>query len=64
MDRIAAFFAMGGYAPFVWGAFGVTAATMAGLAVLSRRSLREKQRALRMLLDQMEHRRHGGDAAA
>jgi heme exporter protein D len=64
MDSVAAFLGMGGYAPFVWGAFGVTAVTMAGLAVFSRRSLREKERALRMLLDQVDNRRHGGDAAA
>ena len=36
----AEFFAMGGYAPYVWGAYGLTAALMAieaGLAVRRRR---------------------------
>ncbi|MDX1443834.1 MAG: heme exporter protein CcmD [Gammaproteobacteria bacterium] len=32
------FFAMGGYAAYVWSAFGITAFTMIVLAVLARRA--------------------------
>ena len=45
MDRIAEFFAMGGYAAYVWPALGLTAAVMIGLAWQSWRRLRQEERA-------------------
>lgn len=44
---LAEFAAMGGYGPYVWGAFGVTAAVMAGELA----SLRARRRALRETAD-------------
>lgn len=43
------FFAMGGYAAFVWPAWGISAAALAGLvvfALLERRAARERLRRL------------------
>ncbi len=42
------FFAMGGYALYVWGAYGITAALIAAEAWLT---MRRRQRALRAALD-------------
>jgi heme exporter protein D len=39
-DSLASFFAMGGYAPFVWPAFAVAAAVLLGLLIASLRRLR------------------------
>ena len=49
MDRIAEFFAMGGYAAYVWPALGLTAAVMAGLAWHAVRSLRREEAAMAAL---------------
>ena len=38
---ISAFFAMGGYAAFVWPAYGLALAALGGLSVLSWRRYRE-----------------------
>ena len=43
MDRVAEFFAMGGYAAYVWPALGLTAAVMIGLAWQSWRRLRREE---------------------
>lgn len=43
------FLAMGGYAAYVWPAFGVTAVVMIGLVVGSVRALRRDERALAAL---------------
>lgn len=43
------FLAMGGYARYVWGAFGVTAVLMAGEMVLAARRLRQARRRARLL---------------
>ena len=40
------FFDMGGYAAFVWPAYGVAAVVLGGFAVLSWRRLRAAERAL------------------
>ena len=40
---------MGGYAAFIWPAFGLAAVVMIGFAVQSRRSLRADQRTLDLL---------------
>lgn len=47
MDALASYFAMGGYAAFVWPAYGVAAAVLGGLALHSWRRYRASQHALR-----------------
>ena len=44
MDRIATFFAMGGYAAYVWPAFAITAIVMTGLLVETLRTLHRRER--------------------
>jgi heme exporter protein D len=44
-----AFFAMGGYAEYVWPAYGIAAVVLAGLVVSSLRFRRERQRLLAAL---------------
>jgi heme exporter protein D len=46
MQRLSDFLAMGGYAAFVWPAYGVTVIVMAGLVIQSLRRYRRGQRAL------------------
>ncbi|MEM7446165.1 MAG: heme exporter protein CcmD [Pseudomonadota bacterium] len=60
---MSAFFEMGGYAPYVWGAYGLTALVVVGLLILSIRRLRAAQRML-SLLEQARRGRgdHGPDA--
>ena len=43
------FFEMGGYAAYVWPAFGAAAAVMVALLVLSIRTMRAREAALRTL---------------
>ena len=43
------FFEMGGYAAFVWPAFGAAAAIMVALLVLSIRTMRAREAALKAL---------------
>ena len=43
------FFDMGGYAAYVWPAFGAAAVIMVGLLVLSIRTMRAREAALRAL---------------
>lgn len=45
MDSVAEFFAMGGYAAYVWPALGLTAVAMIGLAWQSWRRLRREETA-------------------
>lgn len=40
---MAEFFGMGGYGAFIWPAYGVAAALMAALLVLSWRSMRQRE---------------------
>jgi heme exporter protein D len=49
MDRIATYFAMGGYAGYVWPAFAVAALVMIGQLVLSLRGLRRREAAVAAL---------------
>jgi heme exporter protein D len=49
MDDLANFLAMGGYARFVWPAYGVAAAVMIGLLAASIARLRREERALERL---------------
>jgi heme exporter protein D len=44
MDRIAIFFAMGGYAAYVWPAFAVAAVVMAALVIATLHTLRRRER--------------------
>jgi heme exporter protein D len=46
MDRIATFFAMGGYAVYVWPAFAITAIVMIGLLIETLRTLHRREREL------------------
>lgn len=66
MDAISTFFAMGGYAGFVWSAFGITALVMVGLLVASWRSLKAREAeldALPPLADRAERRRQRGSGS-
>jgi heme exporter protein D len=49
MNAIESWFAMGGYAGFVWPAYGVTAIVMGGLALVSWRRYRRSGHALARL---------------
>lgn len=43
------FFAMGGYAAYVWSAWGLTLAVLTGLALASLRTMRRRERELASL---------------
>ena len=49
MDDFTQFLAMGGYAAYVWPAFGTTFAVVIGLAVLSWRRLKRAEARLALL---------------
>lgn len=49
MDGLGEFFAMGGYAPYVWGAYGLAAIVLVGLLVATLKRLRESEATLRAL---------------
>lgn len=49
MTGLRAFFEMGGYAFYVWGAYGVTFAVIIALAAASWRGLKSRQAALAAL---------------
>ena len=53
------FFAMGGYAAFVWPAYAIVAAVMIGLWWVSRQSLSRSERELAVLEAQRPRRRPG-----
>ena len=46
MEKVTAFFHMGGYAAFVWPSLALTVAVMGGLLVATLRQLRRRQRRL------------------
>lgn len=46
-QSLADFFAMGGYAQFIWPAYGIAALVLAGLLVVSLREVRQAREALR-----------------
>ena len=60
------FFEMGGYAAYVWPAFGAAAAVMIALLVLSLRAVRTREATLRTLEAAVRRRRaaEAGDAEA
>ena len=43
MQRLTDYFAMGGYAAYVWPAYGITAAVLIGLWIASVRSLKARE---------------------
>ena len=49
MESLSEFLAMDGYAGFVWPAYLIVAAVLAGLLIASRRSLKSAEAALRAL---------------
>ncbi len=49
MEGFGMFFEMGGYAGFVWPAFGLTAVVMVALVVSTLRQLAQNRRRLEML---------------
>lgn len=51
MANMAAFFAMGGYAAFVWPSYGVSAAALAAAVVLTLSAYRRARTALSLLDD-------------
>jgi heme exporter protein D len=61
MERFMSFLEMGGYAAYVWPAFGITAAVLAALAFASLRSLRAREQMLEGLQQNSDAvTRHGG----
>ena len=46
LERLTAFLEMGGYAAFVWPAFGLAAVVMVGLLLATLRQLRRRRREL------------------
>ena len=63
MDRVTAFFHMGGYAWFVWPAFALTVGVLAGLALASGRALKRREGALAAMGERRRSIRRG-DAEA
>ena len=57
MGDIGAFLAMGGYAGFVWPAYGVAFAVLGGLALFSWRRYRESSVTLERLQQDLRKRR-------
>ena len=57
MGDISAFLAMGGYAAFVWPAYGVAFAVLGGLALFSWRRYRESIDTLERLQQDLRKRR-------
>jgi heme exporter protein D len=53
MDAVREFFAMGGYAVYVWPSYGLTAVVLLALLIGSWRGLRARQRQLRAIETQM-----------
>ena len=57
MGDISAFLAMGGYAAFVWPAYGVAFTVLGGLALFSWRRYRQSTVALERLQQELRKRR-------
>lgn len=57
MAALSEFFAMGGYAAFVWPAYGVAVVVLAGMVIESLRRVRTAEAELRALEDAMPRRR-------
>ncbi|MTJ79587.1 MAG: heme exporter protein CcmD [Telmatospirillum sp.] len=57
MDALTAFFDMGGYARFIWPAYGLVTLVALGLLVTSGRALRSRERELAQLQERNPGRR-------
>ncbi len=57
MQAMSEFFAMGGYAAFIWPAYGFTAALLCGLLVLSLKSMRQREALVESLRSHRGQRR-------
>jgi heme exporter protein D len=57
MGEIGAFFTMGGYAGFVWSAYGIAAAVLGGLSIYSWRRYRDSIVAVERLQQNLGRRR-------
>jgi len=57
------FFAMGGYAPYVWSSYGLTVLVLGGLLLASLRSLRQSEKLLKAVEGSMAGRRRRRDKA-
>ena len=65
MNALSDFFAMGGYAGFVWTAYGIVAVALVGLVIASRRELRARQQEIAALEAASPRRRaRGRDSAS
>ncbi len=63
MDGLETYFAMGGYAAYIWPAFGVAAVVLIGLLLDSWRAARAREAELATLqADPAMRRRHSGRA--
>lgn len=60
---MAEFFAMGGYAAYVWPAWGVAAVVLVTLLIVSWRTLRSREATLKALEGNRPRRRRGRAAA-
>lgn len=56
-DRVQEFFAMGGYAAYIWSAWGVTLLVLTALLFASLRSMRAREKELAALEAQREGKR-------
>ncbi len=56
-DNLTAFFEMGGYARFIWPAYGLVFFVVAALLVTTLRTLRSRERTLAALQAEMPGRR-------
>ena len=57
MTNLADFLSMGGYAGFIWPAYGLGLVILLGLAILSRNWLRAEERAVAAMQAGAPHRR-------
>jgi heme exporter protein D len=64
MADMSGFWAMGGYAAFVWPAYAITVLALAGLLLGALRSLRQAERALAAVDGVRAHRRASPSSAA
>jgi len=57
MDILSSYFAMGGYAGYVWPAYALAAVVIAGLLLVSMRELKARERELKILQELSPGRR-------
>lgn len=57
MDIFSSYFAMGGYAGYVWPAYVLAAVVIAGLLIVSLRELKARERELKILQELSPGRR-------